>query len=101
MPNTINLLYNQSMKKLSFLLLVSLNANAECYQDAFGFVTCIESQSTIDIRDSTNSPKIIENGIYRGNLNNNVLDPNSISNPLGKYGNPLSQDSIFNPLRSQ
>ena len=45
------------------------------------------------------SPMIFApNGQYLGNLNNNQLDPNSVSNPLGRYGNPLSPDSINNPL---
>lgn len=37
-------------------------------------------------------------GKYLGNLNNNQLDPNSVSNPLGRFGNPLSPDSIHNSL---
>lgn len=39
-----------------------------------------------------------DTGQYLGNLNRNRLDPNSVSNPLGRYGNPLSPDSINNPL---
>jgi len=35
---------------------------------------------------------------YLGNLNANPLDPNSVSNPLGRYGSPLSPDSVNNPL---
>jgi hypothetical protein len=38
------------------------------------------------------------NGKYLGNLNGNTLDPNSVNNPLGRYGSPLSPDSINNPL---
>lgn len=38
------------------------------------------------------------NGKYLGNLNRNALDPNSVSNPVGRYGSPLSPDSINNPL---
>lgn len=37
-------------------------------------------------------------GNYRGKLSTNTLDPDSISNPLGRYGNRLSPDSINNPL---
>lgn len=37
-------------------------------------------------------------GKYLGNLNNNKLDPNSVSNPMGRYGSPLSPDSINNSM---
>ena len=36
-------------------------------------------------------------GTYLGNLSTNMFDPNSISNPLGRYGSPYSPDSINNP----
>ena len=35
-------------------------------------------------------------GKYLGNLNSNQYDPNSVSNPYGKYGSEYSQDSINN-----
>jgi len=46
------------------------------------------------------SPYLVDarTGKYLGNLNNNPLDPNSVSNPLGRYGSPLSADSINNRL---
>src|SRR5208282_5270763 len=34
---------------------------------------------------------------YHGNLSANPFDPNSTSNPYGRYGSPLSPDSINNP----
>jgi hypothetical protein len=34
---------------------------------------------------------------YLGNLSANRYDPNSTSNPYGRYGNPYSPDSINNP----
>lgn len=37
------------------------------------------------------------NGKYLGNLNNNQYDPNSVSNPYGRYGSQYSPDSINNP----
>lgn len=37
-------------------------------------------------------------GKYLGNLSANVLDPNSVNNPIGRYGSPLSSDSINNPI---
>lgn len=38
-----------------------------------------------------------KHGKYLGNVNNNPYDPNSISNPYGKYGSPYSSESINNP----
>lgn len=35
-------------------------------------------------------------GQYLGNLNNNQFDPNSVSNPYGRYGSKYSPDSINN-----
>lgn len=35
-------------------------------------------------------------GKFLGNVNNNQYDPNSISNPYGKYGNKYSPDSVNN-----
>ena len=53
----------------------------------------------IDMRDSTNSPKLIApNGKYLGNLNDNPYDPNSVANPYGQYGNPYSSESVNNPF---
>jgi len=34
---------------------------------------------------------------YLGNLGGNRFDPNSTSNPYGRYGSPYSADSINNP----
>ena len=44
------------------------------------------------------TPYIVSpDGRYLGNLNSNPYDPNSISNPYGRYGNPYSPDSVNNP----
>lgn len=84
------------------LLLISLSANADCFYDVYGNQTCItQSPGSIDFRNDYNSPKLYENGQYRGNLNNNQYDPNSVSNPYSRYGNPYSQESINNPYRSR
>lgn len=37
------------------------------------------------------------NGQYLGELNSNQYDPNSVSNPYGRYGSRYSSDSINNP----
>lgn len=48
--------------------------------------------------NDSNSPKLYDNqGNFHGNLNNNKFDPNSVSNPYGRYGNKFSPDSINNP----
>ena len=38
-----------------------------------------------------------QKGEFRGNLNSNPYDPNSINNPYGRYGSRYSPDSINNP----
>lgn len=44
------------------------------------------------------SPYLVgEDGKYLGNLNSNPHDPNSISNPYGRYGSRFSPDSVNNP----
>ena len=46
----------------------------------------------------SNSPRIYEpDGTFRGNLNSNRYDPDSIANPYGRYGSPYSPDSLNNP----
>jgi len=48
---------------------------------------------------ATEVPRLYdEQGNYRGKLSTNQLDPDSISNPLGRYGSPLSPDSLNNSL---
>lgn len=45
------------------------------------------------------SPKIYDSrGSFRGNLNSNPYDPDSIANPYGRYGSPYSPDSARNPF---
>jgi len=34
---------------------------------------------------------------YLGQLSSNPYDPDSVSNPYGRYGSPYSSDSINNP----
>lgn len=43
-------------------------------------------------------PKIYSpDGTYLGKLSNNKYDPESVSNPYGKYGSKYSPNSINNP----
>jgi len=47
---------------------------------------------------ATAAPKIIAaDGTYLGKLSANPYDPQSVSNPYGKYGSPYSPTSIRNP----
>jgi hypothetical protein len=88
------------VRKYILLLLFPLITNANCFYDAYGNATCINTQPYVsDFRNDTNSPQIYENGQYRGNLNNNRFDPNSVSNPYGRYGSPYSSESVNNPYR--
>jgi hypothetical protein len=48
--------------------------------------------------NSSNSPKLYDSqGQFRGNLNSNSYDPDSVANPYGRYGSRYSNDSINNP----
>ena len=61
---------------------------------AFALVT---PAAVADSRTGKNSPKIYApDGKYLGNLNSNKFDPDSISNPFGRYGNKFSPDSVNN-----
>ena len=47
---------------------------------------------------ATRAPSIVaRDGTYLGALSNNTLDPNSVSNPLGRHGSQFSPTSINNP----
>lgn len=47
---------------------------------------------------SSNSPGLYSSdGQFRGNLNSNRYDPNSVANPYGQYGSRYSPDSVNNP----
>jgi len=49
-------------------------------------------------RFTTGGPKLYDDDHnYRGTLNGNRYDPDSISNPYGRYGSRYSPDSINNP----
>ena len=50
--------------------------------------------------NTNNSNKVYgADGKYKGNLNDNPYDPNSVSNPYGRYGSQYSPDSINNPYK--
>lgn len=44
------------------------------------------------------SPYLVSpDGQYLGTLSSNPYDPDSVSNPYGRYGSPYSADSVNNP----
>jgi hypothetical protein len=48
--------------------------------------------------NSSNSPRLYDShGRFRGNLNTNQYDRDSVANPYGRYGSKYSEDSINNP----
>src|SRR5580765_5584722 len=48
---------------------------------------------------ATRTPQLYAaDGTYLGKLSTNKLDPESVSNPLGIYGNPISPTSIWNRI---
>lgn len=50
---------------------------------------------------ATDPPKIYgSDGTYYGEYSSSNLSPDSINNPVGRYGNPTSPDSILNPLNT-
>lgn len=62
--------------------------------------TADNSRITQSLNDeySTGGPKLYDSkGHFRGNLNGNQFDPDSVSNPYGRYGSTYSPDSINNP----
>ncbi|OGW78853.1 MAG: hypothetical protein A3I73_00935 [Omnitrophica bacterium RIFCSPLOWO2_02_FULL_45_16] len=45
------------------------------------------------------TPKLYsQDGKYLGRVSSNPVDPDSISNPVGRYGSPVSVDSVNNPV---
>ena len=58
----------------------------------------VYSSSSVANPYATAAPKIIAaDGTYLGKLSANPYDPQSVSNPYGKYGSPYSPTSINNP----
>jgi len=48
---------------------------------------------------ATNAPKLVgADGTYLGRWSANKFDPDSTSNPFGRYGNQFSSESINNPF---
>lgn len=75
------------MIKVLLLILISSTCFAQSVDNPYG-----NDQNSLKVYDA--------DGRYRGNLNTNQYDPNSVSNPYGRYGNQYSNDSINNKYNS-
>ena len=62
-------------------------------------IMCGVVLSLLAVSAFANPPVLIDphTGKYLGNLSANRYDPNSTSNPYGKYGSRYSPDSVNNP----
>jgi hypothetical protein len=56
------------------------------------------SPNSVNNPYAIDTPKLYSSdGTYLGKVSNNQCDPDSISNPYGKYGSKYSPDSVNNP----
>ena len=89
-------------------LLVQRQRAGRTISSAGGCITTKEKGCKfVDARGpySANNPQAIDaprlydqEGNDRGRLSTNTYDPDSISNPLGRYGSSISPESLNNPL---
>lgn len=92
------------MKKLIFVIAL-LWANVSLAQDSQYSINPYAPNATMTPQgydnpygNDSNSAKLYDSqGNFRGNVNSNQYDPNSIANPYGQYGSRYSPDSIKNP----
>ncbi|MGX9426347.1 MULTISPECIES: hypothetical protein [Bradyrhizobium] len=58
-----------------------------------------DNPNSINNPYAMDAPKLYDSqGNYRGRLSSNRYDPDSISNPYGRYGSRFSPDSVNNPF---
>lgn len=87
------------MKALMITLLLALTAEAQAWNQ-YGYGK--EKRYGNPYGNDSNSYRLYSPGEeFRGNVNDNRYDSNSISNPYGRYGNKYSPDSINNPYRTE
>lgn len=101
------------MKKVLAILLLSLAVSSVVHADEYlgqlsknpysqnstsGYgANNYRIRQSMENQYSTGGPKLYDSqGNYRGNLNGNRYDPNSISNPYGRYGSKYSSESLNN-----
>ena len=58
---------------------------------------CVIGSSTLRTRTPGPPTLVGEDGTYLGRLSSNPYDPESTSNPFGRFGSPYSPHSINNP----
>ena len=76
---------------------LSVNPYAEDSTSGVG-VNNYRIKQSIENEFSTGGPRLYDDdGSFRGNLNGNSYDPDSISNPYGRYGSKYSSESLNNP----
>lgn len=89
------------MKKLIVIVAcsVALPAMAQQYQGQLTINPhAPNAVSPYQARPQYGGPALYDSqGQYRGRLNNNRYDSESISNPYGRYGSQYSSESINNP----
>jgi len=103
---TIKSLYNGS-KSLNYMKFITYAAPIILmltFSSAYATSYTNDDNNKFYKQNSVKNPYAIDtpkpydqNENYKGNLNSNPYDPNSTSNPYGKYGSPYSPDSINNP----
>jgi hypothetical protein len=72
--------------------------SAKSINNSFGEYGSQYSPNGVTNKFTTGGPKLYDSqGSFKGTLNSNKYDPNSVSNPYGKYGSKYSADSINNP----
>lgn len=79
---------------MKYILLIALIIASNSYACNYG-QPCYQTPQ--QGYNAASTPQVYSHGKYLGNLNNNQYDPNSVSNPYGKYGSEYSPDSINNP----
>ena len=84
---------------LALLLVVPLTVQAEYPGNLSVGTGAPYSNQSATNPFATDAPQLYDQeGNYRGRLSTNQYDPDSTSNPYGRYGSPLSPDSINNPF---
>lgn len=85
------------MKTFIFIVLTSLNAFSQTYVGQYGANPYAAPKVEQPAYGGQNLGIYNSQGEYKGNLNSNPYDPNSVNNPYGQYGSQYSPKSINNP----
>lgn len=81
---------------IALIAVLPFAATGQHYQGQFSANPYVQKPAYVNPYD--NSLKLYDQqGQFRGNLNNNPYDADSIANPHGRYGSKYSSDSINNP----